>query len=283
MKWYTSEETTDQKARFHSSCSTVGVALYSFFRCAPMSCAIRMPKLRIGNVPCGEFVALMYAAISYARKHPVSCRPAHTVGARDRKEQNTHRARLDVVQPRPRDDREVRRADSVEPLPPGGLVRLRVQRAVRPRAARRAHEQHDGAEAPVAQMQPVLDVALERRAVEQAEVRVEVGEVAVHEFGHDVWRREVPLPERRRGVGNPGLELEEVLNDETKVMTVSVHSRKMAQWGGGAGERMRTGLKRFSSSMMDLLDMASTGSPRLCLLFRPMTVRTRSRLLDLPV
>ena len=108
-----------------------------------------------------------------------------------------------------------------------------MQRAVRPRAARRAHEEHDGAEAPVAQVQPVLDVALERRAVEQAQVRVEVGEVAVRELGHDVWRWEVPLPERRRGVGHPGLELEEVLNDEMKAMAVSVHSRKLrlAQWG----------------------------------------------------
>ena len=55
---------TYQKARFHNSCSTVGVVVYSFFRCAPASCAIRMPKLRIVSVPCGEFVAFKYAAIS---------------------------------------------------------------------------------------------------------------------------------------------------------------------------------------------------------------------------
>ena len=128
-------------------------------------------------------------------QNPSTAGWGNTVGRR------TYRARLDVIQPRPRHEREGRRAGLVEPLPSGGLARLRVELAVGPRAARRADEQEDVAEAPVAEVQPVLDFALERGAVEQGEVRVEVDEVQVDELGYGVRGRKIAVLERGRGAG----------------------------------------------------------------------------------
>ena len=70
-----------------------------------------------------------------------------------------------------------------------------------PRAARRADEQEDIAEAPVAEVQPVLDFAFERGAVKQGEVRVEVDEVQVDELGYGVRGRKIAVLERGRGAG----------------------------------------------------------------------------------
>lgn len=56
--------TTYQKTRFHSSSLTVGFALYIFLRCMPISCAMRIPRPMIVQLPWGTFVHARYVAMS---------------------------------------------------------------------------------------------------------------------------------------------------------------------------------------------------------------------------
>ena len=109
-------------------------------------------------------------------------------------------------------------------------MRLPLWRPVPPRAARRADQEHNRAKAPVAHVQAGPEVTLKCRAVEEAEVGVKVDEVEVDELGHQVWRREVLVPEWGNEAGGHGAHGEHVLSEAAVNHRVLLFSQW--NWGG---------------------------------------------------
>ena len=150
-------------------------------------------------------------------------------------------------------------------------------RVVGPRAARRTHQQDDRAKATIAHMQSALELALERRAVEEGKVGVEVGEVEVHKLCDGTWRREVLILERGNDTAGHTADSKRVLQ---RMSLASPYESGVVT--GSDTRRTRTGVNRSWSSVKGLsystlVEVAS------CSRFRSMTVRMRSKLLDLPM